>query len=109
MGSDYGAPTTWGFDPRRGAPAIEGLVSLKLINPASRGPASSQDRMRHTAGRRKCRQRLLYAVSGHSGVRFAYEPGTTYTAFEPGRFDSRLGPRSTLSNLRGPVRGLKQV
>ena len=42
-------------------------------------------------------------------VRFADEPSTTYTAFEPGRFDSRLGPRSSLSNLRRQVRGLKQV
>ena len=34
-------------------PAIEGLVSLKLINPASRGPARSQDGMRayHSARR----------------------------------------------------------
>jgi hypothetical protein len=55
------------------------------------------------------------AVSGRlmlfpdTRVRFACEPGTTYTAFEPGRFDSRLGPRSTLSNLWRQVRGLKQV
>jgi len=42
-------------------------------------------------------------------VKFADEPGSTYTAFEPGRLDSRLDARRSLSNLRRQVRGLKQV